>query len=146
MVPNFKYFAFYILNPNNSCHGVYGFFKGALAGSLLSVSLYIGKKPTTDLILPVFSNLLKDQDSEVRINLFKKLGDITKVLGVENRLNSITPAFQELLNEKNWRIRKSALEYLPILAKQIVSGLNLFKILNKIRDRNFLMRKSIRLL
>jgi len=103
-----------------------------LAGSLLSVSLYIGKKPTTDLILPVFSNLLKDQDSEVRINLFKKLGDITKVLGVETLLNSITPAFQELLNEKNWRVRKSALEYLPILAKQIVIEKKLFKILNKI--------------
>lgn len=87
---------------------------------MLSVALFIGKKPTIDFIIPVFSNLLKDQDSEVRINLFKKLGDLTKVLGVESLLNSITPAFQELLNEKNWRVRKSALEYLPILARQIV--------------------------
>ena len=39
----------------------------------------IGKNKTTELILPVFSNLLKDQDSEVRINLLKKLGDLNKV-------------------------------------------------------------------
>ena len=40
----------------------------------------IGKQKTGELILPVFSNLLKDQDSEVRINLLKKLGDLNKVI------------------------------------------------------------------
>lgn len=40
----------------------------------------IGKQKTIELILPVFSNLLKDQDSEVRINLLKKLGDLNKVI------------------------------------------------------------------
>lgn len=87
---------------------------------MLTVSPLIGKKPTSDIIIPVFTNLLKDQESEVRVNLFRKLGDLTKVMGVESILSSIIPAFQDLMNEKNWRIRKSALEYLQILAKQIV--------------------------
>lgn len=87
---------------------------------MLTVSPLIGKKSTMEIIIPVFTNLLKDQESEVRVNLFKKLGDLTKVMGVESILNSIIPAFQELMNEKNWRTRKSALEYLPVLAKQIV--------------------------
>ena len=91
----------------------------ALASSLLTVAPMIGKQKTGELILPVFSNLLKDQDSEVRINLLKKLGDLNKVIGVESLLNSIIPALQELNNDKNWRIRKATIEHLAFFAKQI---------------------------
>jgi hypothetical protein len=39
----------------------------------------IGKKNAIDLILPVLSHLLKDQDSDVKINLIKKISDFSKV-------------------------------------------------------------------
>lgn len=67
----------------NFCFGIlscfFFFYKAALGDSLPSISTMIGKRNTIDLILPVFSILLKDQDSEVRINLLKKLGDFAKV-------------------------------------------------------------------
>ena len=40
-------------------------------------------------------------------------------MGVENLLNSIVPALQELNNDKNWRIRKATIEHLPFFATQI---------------------------
>jgi len=55
----------------------------ALAGSFLSICSLLGKKHTTDHILPIFLQLLKDDDSEIRITLFKKLNEITKVLGLD---------------------------------------------------------------
>lgn len=48
---------------------------------------------------------MKDEDSDVRINLFKKLNEITKVLGVEALSQSIIPALTEIAADKNWRIR-----------------------------------------
>jgi len=55
----------------------------ALASSILTLCPVIGKKSTSELILPIFLSLLKDSDSEVRITLFKKMSFMTRVLGVE---------------------------------------------------------------
>ena len=52
----------------------------ALAGSLLQLCPLIGKKHTNDHILSIFLLLLRDEYSEVRVNLFKNLDDITKVM------------------------------------------------------------------
>lgn len=59
------------------------FVRISLASSFLTLCQYIGKKNTTEHILPTFLALLKDDDSDVRINLFKKLNEITKVLGLD---------------------------------------------------------------
>lgn len=59
------------------------FVRNSLAVSLLVFCEKIGKKQTTDVILPIFLTLLKDQDSEVRVTLFKKLGFISKIIGIE---------------------------------------------------------------
>jgi serine/threonine-protein phosphatase 2A regulatory subunit A len=42
----------------------------------------IGKKHTADLILPKFLQLLKDEDEQVRMTIFKNVGLICDVLGV----------------------------------------------------------------
>jgi serine/threonine-protein phosphatase 2A regulatory subunit A len=53
--------------------------KDALASSLLVLAPIVGKKGTSENILPIFLALLKDPDSDVRITLFKKLSLLTKV-------------------------------------------------------------------
>lgn len=55
------------------------FITASLASSFLALCSVVGKKHTSDIILPIFLQLLKDEDSDVRINLFKKLNEITKV-------------------------------------------------------------------
>jgi len=56
----------------------------ALAENLLSICPIIEKGPTNEHILPIFLALLRDESSDVRLNLFKRLEDLNKVIGLEN--------------------------------------------------------------
>jgi serine/threonine-protein phosphatase 2A regulatory subunit A len=65
----------------------------------------VGKTVTNDHILPVFLTLIRDENSEVRLNLFKRLEDLNAVMGVEDLHQSIIPSLQELARDKNWRMK-----------------------------------------
>ena len=77
----------------------------SLASSMLHLCKVIGKKNTTDLILPKFLALLKDDDEQVRLTIFKNVGLICDVLGVETLSQTTMPALYELATHTNWRIR-----------------------------------------
>ncbi len=99
--------------------------RASLAESLLSVCPVIGKKGTNDHILQIFLMLLRDEFSEVRVNLFKHLDGLTKVIDIDSLSQSLLPALNELATDKNWRTRASAVEVLPFFAKKMVSlGVN----------------------
>ena len=53
----------------------------------------------------MFLLLLRDENSEVRLNLFKRLEDLNKVIGVEELQTSLIPSLEELSKEKNWRLK-----------------------------------------
>ena len=53
------------------------------------------------------------------MNLFKRLEDLNKVIGIRELEQSIIPSLTELSNDKNWRIKLSVLEQFPILASQL---------------------------
>ena len=56
----------------------------ALAENLLAICPIIEKGPTNEHILPIFLALLRDESSDVRLNLFKRLDDLNRVIGLEN--------------------------------------------------------------
>ena len=93
--------------------------RAALAESLPSLCPIIGKKSTTDYILPIFLTLLKDEFSEVRVNLFKHLEDLTKVIDLDSLSSSLLPALNELAVDKNWRTRAAVVEFLPFFAQKM---------------------------
>jgi serine/threonine-protein phosphatase 2A regulatory subunit A len=57
--------------------------RAALAENLLSICPIIEKAATNEHILPIFLNLLHDENSEVRLNLFKRLQELNQVIGIE---------------------------------------------------------------
>ena len=77
----------------------------------------IGKAPTNEHILPIFLALLRDESSDVRLNLFKKLEELNNVIGLENLQQSIVPALKDLSEDKSWRIKLSVIEQYPGLAE-----------------------------
>jgi len=83
----------------------------------LSICPIIEKGPTNEHILPIFLALLRDESSDVRLNLFKRLDDLNKVIGLENLQQSIVPAIKDLSEDKNWRIKLSVVEQYPALAQ-----------------------------
>lgn len=58
--------------------------RAALAENLLSLCSKIDKGATNEHILPIFLALLRDENSDVRLNLFKRLEDLNQVIGIEN--------------------------------------------------------------
>ena len=86
---------------------------------MLSICPVIEKGPTNEHILPIFLALLRDDQSDVRLNLFKRLEELNKVIGLENLQQSIVPALKELSEDKNWRIKISVVEQYPTLATQL---------------------------
>jgi len=81
--------------------------RSALAENILSICPIIERGPTNDHVLPIFLNLLRDDNSEVRLNLFKRLEDLNQVIGIENLQESIIPSLTDLSQDKNWRIKLS---------------------------------------
>ena len=84
--------------------------RSALAENLLSICPKIEKGPTNEHILPIFLSLLRDENSEVRLNLFKRLEYLNEVIGIEDLEQSIIPSLTELSQDKNWRIKLSVVE------------------------------------
>ena len=72
---------------------------------MLIVCPIIGKQATTKEVLPVFLLLLRDENSEVRLNLFKRLEDLNSVVGIEDLQTSLLPSVEELAKDKNWRFK-----------------------------------------
>ncbi len=70
--------------------------RSSLAENVLALCPIIDKASTNEHILPIFLALLRDESSDVRLNLFKRLEDLNKVLGIENLSQSIIPALTEL--------------------------------------------------
>ena len=79
--------------------------RSALAENISAVAPKIDKANTNEHILPIFLALLRDESSDVRLNLFKRIEDLNRVIGVENLSQSIIPALTELSQDKNWRIK-----------------------------------------
>ena len=55
-----------------------------MAENILSLCPIIDKAQTNEHILPIFLALLRDESSDVRLNLFKRLEHLNKVIGLEN--------------------------------------------------------------
>ena len=70
--------------------------RSALAENLLALCPIVDRANTNEYILPIFLSLLRDENSDVRLNLFKRLEDLNKVIGIENLQASIIPALTEL--------------------------------------------------
>ena len=55
----------------------------------------------------------------MRLNLFKRLEDLNKVISLETLEQRFVPALKDLSEDKNWRIKLSVVEQYPALAKQL---------------------------
>ena len=77
----------------------------------------VEKNDVNDHLLPIFLAMLRDESSDVRLNLFKKIEHLNQVIGLENLQQSIVPALKDLSEDKNWRIKLSVVEQFPALAE-----------------------------
>ena len=96
------------------------FITAALASNVMGLSPILGKQHTIDYLVELFLHLLKDEFPEVRLNIISKLDAVNKVIGIEMLSQSLLPAIVELAEDRQWRVRLAIIEYIPLLASQLV--------------------------
>lgn len=92
----------------------------ALASVIMNLAPALGKDDTIKFLLPMFLQLLKDEFPDVRLNIISRLDAVNKVIGIELLSQSLLPAIVELAEDSQWRVRLAIIEYIPLLAKQLV--------------------------
>jgi hypothetical protein len=72
------------------------------------------------------SKLLKGSRSDRTTEQFTSgIFSRVKVIGVKTLSQSLLPAIVELAEDSKWRVRLAIIEYMPLLAGQLVSGISL---------------------
>lgn len=92
----------------------------SLASVIMNLAPIFGREHTIDHLLELFLTLLKDDFPEVRLNIISKLDAVNKVIGIELLSQSLLPAIVELAEDRQWRVRLAIIEYIPLLATQLV--------------------------
>jgi serine/threonine-protein phosphatase 2A regulatory subunit A len=98
--------------------------RAALGSVVLDVCLVLDKQDVFDQLLPIFLQLLRDQDPEVRLNIIGKLGSVKSIIGIDVLSDSLLPTVVELALDPNWRVRLAIIKLMPGLASQV--GKDLF--------------------
>lgn len=65
--------------------------------------------------------LLRDDVSEVRLNVISNLDVIVGVIGIEQLSASLLPAIVALAEDRQWRVRQTIIQYIPELSVHLVS-------------------------
>jgi serine/threonine-protein phosphatase 2A regulatory subunit A len=86
---------------------------------MMTMTSVLKKKDTIELVVPLFLHLLKDSNSEVRLNLISRLDAINDVMNGDQLSASLLPAIMELAADPKWRVRLQIIEHTPSLAKQL---------------------------
>lgn len=64
--------------------------------------------------------LSSPQCPEVRLNIISNLDCVNEVIGIRQLSQSLLPAIVELAEDAKWRVRLAIIEYMPLLAGQLV--------------------------
>ncbi|GIX88389.1 hypothetical protein CEXT_202481 [Caerostris extrusa] len=96
--------------------------KSALASVIMGLSPILGKQNTIEHLLPLFLSQLKDECPDVRLNIISNLDCVNEVIGITQLSQSLLPAIVELAEDSKWRVRLAIIEYMPLLAGQLVSN------------------------
>ena len=93
--------------------------RAALGNQISGLAPILGKQDTTDILLPMFLQMLKDDFPDVRLNIISKLEQVNNVIGIELLSQSLLPAIVQLAEDKQWRVRLAIIQYVPLLASQL---------------------------
>lgn len=93
--------------------------RAAFGTQISGLAPILGKQETTEHLLPMFLQMLKDDFPDVRLNIISKLEQVNNVIGIELLSQSLLPAIVQLAEDKQWRVRLAIIQYVPLLASQL---------------------------
>jgi serine/threonine-protein phosphatase 2A regulatory subunit A len=91
--------------------------RSSLSANILSLAPIIGTKKTNEFIFPIFQDLIKDQDHDIRMVIIKNLDKLNEVVNIDNFVQGIIPSLVEISDNNNWRVRAQVEETVPVFAR-----------------------------
>ena len=91
--------------------------RSSLASIVLSIAPKIGPKKTNEYIFPIFLDLIKDEDHDIRMIIIKNLDKLNEVVNIDNYVQGIIPSLIEISDNNNWRVRAQVEETVPVFAR-----------------------------
>ena len=91
--------------------------RSSLAANILSLAPIIGTKKTNEFIFPIFQDLIKDENHDIRMVIIKNLDKLNEVLNIDDFVKGIIPSLIEISDNTNWRVRNQVQEIVPVLAR-----------------------------
>ena len=108
---------------------VFSYVRSSLASIVLSIAPKIGANKTNQYIFPVFLDLIKDEDHDIRMVIIKNLDKLNEVVNIDNFVQGIIPSLVEISDNNNWRVRAQVGEIIPVFARIVNRKLFLENIL-----------------
>jgi len=99
--------------------------RAALAHIMGPMAKACGKDVLQRWFLAPISDLMKDENHEVRLNVVAHTGVIFEVIQMDSVTQSLLPTIQACINDQQWRIRRCVVEQVPRLAK--LFGVEMFQ-------------------
>lgn len=124
-----------------------GDIKAMVAGSVLYLAPAIGKTQSNEHIKEILVGLLKDESSNIRVELLNNHEPLAAVMSLSSLVNILNPVLKELLADKDYKIREQgvrALEkYLIKLGEVYCSSDSVLDDLKaNLRDRVYAVRQA----
>jgi serine/threonine-protein phosphatase 2A regulatory subunit A len=91
--------------------------RSSLASIILSMAPKIGATKTNEYIFPIFLDLIKDEDHDIRMVIIKNLDKLNEVVNIDNFVQGIIPSLVEISDNSNWRVRAQVEETVPVFAR-----------------------------
>ena len=103
--------------------------RSSLASNILSLAPIIGEKKTNEFIFPIFLDLIKDEDHDIRMVIIKNLDKLNEVVNVDTFVQGIIPSLTEISDNNNWRVRNQVQEIVPVFARIVKKNIFLESIM-----------------
>ena len=103
--------------------------RSSLASNILSLNPIIGSEKTNEFIFPIFLDLIKDEDHDIRMVIIKNLDKLNEVVNVDSFVQGIIPSLIEISDNSNWRMRNQVQEIVHVLARIVKKKLFLENIM-----------------
>ena len=91
--------------------------RSSLASIILSMAPKIGAAKTNEFIFPIFLDLIKDEDHDIRMVIIKNLDKLNEVVNIDNFVQGIIPSLVEISDNNKWRVRAQVEETVPVFAR-----------------------------
>lgn len=101
------------------------YIRATLASNIVKLMPILGKSNSSQHILPLVLEILRDNSPEIKICLFSDLDGISSVVGAESLAQILMPSLDELADDKQWRVKLSVIQCFPLLGKQL--GIEFFE-------------------